>query len=287
MITQTERLRVPADDLIHLFRPNRIHNGTGIPWMHSSARGLKMVNGYREAELVASRAGACKMAFIESDRQTEYTGVNSDNQQETSPGTIERLDPGQTMKAFDPSHPNAGYGGFIKDNLRGIAAGLGVSYVSLANDLEGVNYSSIRAGLLDEREEWKAIQQWFIDWFIQPVFERWLKNALALGAITNGIITLPLSKFDKFNKPEWKPRRWDWVDPLKDMQANVLAVEKGFKSRRSIIADAGGDVQDTFKEQQADQQLAEDMGLEFPTDIQEPPDTTDNPTEPDDNPIPK
>ncbi|MFL3666772.1 MAG: hypothetical protein ACJ06V_09365 [Verrucomicrobiota bacterium] len=30
----------------------------------------------------------------------------------------------------------------------------------IANDLEGVNYSSIRAGLLDEREYYKAVQRW-------------------------------------------------------------------------------------------------------------------------------
>ncbi|MBK8663245.1 MAG: phage portal protein [Ignavibacteriales bacterium] len=33
-----------------------------------------------------------------------------------------------------------------------------MSYNTLCNDLEGVNYSSIRAGLLDERAFYKEIQ---------------------------------------------------------------------------------------------------------------------------------
>ena len=77
------------------------------------------------------------------------------------------------------------------------------------------------------------------------------------------------SKFEKFNSPCWKPRRWPWVDPLKDLQASVLAVEKGFKSRRSIIAEMGEDIEEVFQEQAEDNALAESLDLEFPTDVQE------------------
>ena len=74
---------------------------------------------------------------------------------------------------------------------------------------------------------------------------------------------MPAAKLAKWNQPEWKPRRWDWVDPLKDLQASVLAVEKGFKSRRSIISEGGGDIEDTFQDINADEELADEYGLEF------------------------
>jgi capsid protein len=79
-------------------------------------------------------------------------------------------------------------------------------------------------------------------------------------------LNLPAAKYDKFSTIEWKPRRWPWVDPLKDVQANVVSVENGFKSRRAIISEAGGDIEDTFEEIAADNQLAESKGVELDAD---------------------
>lgn len=265
-VTYSQRVRVPADQLIHIYRPERVLQATGVPWVHSSGTRVRHLGAYEEAEVIASRAAASKMAFLERTNSTEYTGVtgaDTQRQMEITPGSIEELPPGFTMKPFDPTHPNSNLGSFLKAELRGIASGLGVSYVSLANDLEGVNYSSIRAGLLDEREEWKSVQQWFIDWFVRPVFEEWLGMALARGAVSDGILTLPAAKFDKFNAPEFKPRRWDWVDPLKDIQASVLAIEKGLDSRRNVISEGGKDIEDVFTDQAEDEKLAEDKGLDF------------------------
>jgi hypothetical protein len=95
--------------------------------------------------------------------------------------------------------------------------------------------------------------------------------AAVAGALNNNEngLTLPAAKLAKWNQPEWKPRRWDWVDPLKDLQASVLAVEKGFKSRRSIISEGGGDIEDVFGDLNADEELANEYGLDFDADSQE------------------
>ncbi len=65
-------------------------------------------------------------------------------------------------------------------------------------------------------------------------------------------MNLPAAKYDKLNAIEWKPRRWQWVAPLKDTQANVIAVANGFKSRQGIISEAGGDIEDVLDEIAAD-----------------------------------
>jgi len=177
------------------------------------------------------------------------------------PGTFEELPVGTDFRAFDPQHPNGQFGVFVKSCLRSVASGLGVSYNTLANDLEGVNYSSIRAGLLEEREEWKGVQRFVIEHVVEPIFREWLSYALLSDALD-----LPAAKLEKFESVEWKPRRWQWVDPLKDTQANVVAVANGFKSRRAIISETGGDIEDTFEEIAADNQLAESKGVELDAD---------------------
>jgi capsid protein len=82
----------------------------------------------------------------------------------------------------------------------------------------------------------------------------------------SGALNLPAAKYDKFSAIEWKPRRWQWVGPLKDTQANVIAVVNGFKSRQGIINEAGGDIEDVLDEIAADNQLAESKGVELDAD---------------------
>jgi len=261
----TARERVPADEILQPFIAERPHQVTGVPWVASVMYRLNMLQKYEEAEITSARISSCKMGFYTKSEASEGYQGESDAAgnlvSNAEPGQFEELPVGVDFKAFDPQHPSTAYGDFVKSTLRGIAAGLNVSYTSLANDLEGVNYSSIRAGLLEEREQWKSTQVWFIDHVVNPIFHEWLEYALLSGSIN-----LPAAKVDKFARVEWKPRRWQWVDPLKDTNANILAVQNGFKSRRSIIAEAGGDVEDTFSEIAADGDLAEAKGIAFEKD---------------------
>lgn len=267
-------LVIPADQIIYVAMPERIGQTACSPSLVSSMLRLQMLGGYEEAELVAAREGACKAGFITKTAPESYVGDAEDetgNQViDMEPGTIRELEPGQGFVEHDPKHPNTAYPDFIKGVLRGLASGLGVSYNSLANDLEGVNYSSIRAGLLEEREEWKTLQEWLIEELHSQVFTEWLFHALMADAITlPGGSALPGAKYDKFNQLEWKPRRWAWVDPEKDIKSSIEAVRYGFSSQRRIVAEAGGDVEDVFQEIAEDQALAAKKGLEFPF-IEEP-----------------
>ena len=260
--TSRRRLRLDADDIIHLYNPERLSQTRGVPWMVSAMTRLQMLAGYEESELVASRVAASKMGFLTKDANTEsYTGEEDEDYNlimESEPGSIEELPTGMSFQEWNPTHPTTAYKDFVKSTLRGISAGLNISYNTLANDLEGVNYSSIRAGLFDEREHYKSIQNWFIDSFIQPVFEAWLE-----ASILNGVFPFGITKFDKMNQPKWCARRWPWVDPLKDMQANILAMNNGLEAKRNIINYTGGDIDDIYSTIAADNKLAEDKGLVF------------------------
>ena len=54
--------------------------------------------------------------------------------------------------------------------LRSVASGLGISYVTLANNLEGISYSSIRQGATEERDNLRVIQRFLIQHLAEPVF---------------------------------------------------------------------------------------------------------------------
>tara|TARA_Y100000588_G_scaffold260311_1_gene274903 strand:- start:579 stop:761 length:183 start_codon:yes stop_codon:yes gene_type:complete len=56
------------------------------------------------------------------------------------------------------------------------------------------------------------------------------------------------------------------VKKRRDTQANVIAVANGFKSRRAIISEAGGDIENVLDEIAADEQLAAEKGVEINAD---------------------
>jgi lambda family phage portal protein len=259
-----ERERVPASEIIHFFDPLRTGQSRGIPPLAAVMLDTKMLNAYEEAEVTAARAAASKMGFIETPTGDEYTGAadseTGGRSMDMSPGTLEELAAGQKFTPFDPQHPVAAFAAFVKAVQRKIAAGISIAYHALTGDLEGVNYSSIRAGLVEDRESYKLDQQFFIRHFLNPVFKEWLAAAMLKGAVK-----LPMTKFDKFNVPQWRPRRWSWVDPLKDIQASMLAIKSGFKSHTETLLDEGRDIEEVWTELAAEKALADKLGLNLAT----------------------
>jgi len=250
-----ERERVPADEIVHGFMPIEDEQTRGVPWLHAAMRRLNDLNGYREAAVIAARVGAAKMGIWETPDGGPPPGVDGgpedpsggDYVTDASPGHFDFAPPGYKLHTFDPTYPHDQFDAFCKAALRGIASAAGVAYPSLGNDLENVNFSSIRAGVIEERDEWMVIQNWFITTFLVPVYEEWLELALMRGAIRlpQGSV-LPASKLSKYQDHQWQGRRWQWVDPLKDIQASVIAIQNRLASPQQIAAQTGRDLEEVI-----------------------------------------
>jgi len=260
----TERIRIPAEEIKHLFIRYRPNQHRGVTWFAPVLTSLKMHDGYSEAELVAARTAAAKMGFIVTDPASVGSGSVDPNDEDTerlteaSPGVIDELEPGQKFESWDPQHPNAAYDAFTKVILRGIARGLGISYTALTGDLLGVSYSSIRAGILPERDRWRALQFWFICQCHRWVYRNWVACALLTGSLQ---VDSRLAA--DFKDVLWKPRGWEWVDPLKDLQAAILAIQHGMSSRTQELDEEGGDLEETFGNLQREQELADEYGIDI------------------------
>jgi lambda family phage portal protein len=269
--TYRKRTRIPADQMRLYFPRMSIGQLRGVPFMASAMLRMQMLGGYEEAAVVAARVGAAKLGAIKTEdgdisgMGDAQDGAGNPVLDVGEPGSFFNLPPGSSLESWDPDYPHAQYDSFVRACLRGISSGLGVSYATLANDLENVNYSSIRAGVLEEREVWKALQGWMVDAFLKPMYTRWLRFALVSGELD----PLPASKFDKFNAARWQGRRWDWVDPRNDMEANILAVKHGLKSRREIVAEQGRDLADVWSDLQQEQKDSVALGIKL-ADLAEP-----------------
>lgn len=264
-----------AADFIHPFKKQRITQVRDCTWLHGIMRDMHLLNQYDEAAIVAARVGAAKMGWFMRDYNEPgdgYTGEqprDGDRSMDAEAGLIEDLSqvPGLKFQAWDPAYPHEQYPDFIKSRHRRIGAGLDMSYYALANDLTEVNFSSIRAGLLEDREHYKAVQTWWIYQFETPVFLFWLNIALASGSLKDPQTgtALPYSKKKKFEAHKFRPRRWPWVDPEKDANAAVIAIDNRLKSRSNVIEETSQETfEDVIMEQAKEQEIAESHDVELP-----------------------
>lgn len=252
----------PADQILHAYMSDRSEQTRGVPFMSTALNRLKMLDGYEQAELVAARVAASKMGFFTSPHGDGFVGEDTENDytpiMSAEPGTFEQLPDGMGFQSFDPQHPTSGFDAFHKAVLRGVASGLGVSYVSLANNLEGVNYSSIRQGTLEERDNYRILQQFMIEHFIEPVFRRWLLQNMSFKSD----FLLGDNKFDQFaDSAIFVPRSWGWIDPVKEVKANVDGLQAGVVTMQDVQANYGRDVEELFEQHQREEQLADQFGV--------------------------
>lgn len=258
--------RIPADEIFHFFIPVRPEQRRGVPWMHAAIERLYHIGELDQSALVAARKGADSLGFFTSPNglppDADASGSDAAAIEVSVPGTFDTLPEGYDFHPFDSKYPNDVYPVFIKSALRAVASAIGVAYNGLANDLEGVNYSSIRSGVLEEREFWMELQDWFTSAFLIPLYEDWLLMALGLGAITGPTgFPLPATKYDKFAAHEWQGRRWGWVDPLGDVQAKILMMNNGLTSRTRIAAEMGLDREQVWNELAREEEEMNEMKL--------------------------
>ncbi len=269
MATGSTHQRVAAHEIIHPFVVERAGQSRGVPWMATSAYRAWMLDGYLEAELVASRTASAKMGFFSREDGGDYTGdefdADDDNSTDTDPPIMD-AEPGTfgnigdfKFDAWDPQHPTQAFGDFVASILRGVASGLGVSYVSLANDLRGVSYSSIRQGALEDRDHYRDLQIWMIENFTEPVYYNWLKTQILTGKLD-----LPTHDINKYFRPLWQPRGWEWIDPLKEITANEKAIKNLIKTLQDVVAEHGGDIYDNIEARAAMQKALDKEAIYTP-----------------------
>lgn len=259
-----KRVRVPAEDIIHSFVADRAGQIRAVTWFAAVLMPSRMLHGYREAELVAARTAAAKMGFIKPDLEmypdpNTASGARPAMQMDAEPGAIQEIH--GDFVPWDPTHPTSAYDSFEKAILRSIASGLEVSYSSLTGDLSDVNFSSIRAGLLVERDVWRTLQVWLSGHVHRRVYLEWLKWALTTGALS-----LPQRNIARWRDHEWQPRGWAWVDPEKEVRASLLAIGGGLDSRQRIVAEQGRDFAEVLDDLAREQKLAEAAGVELATE---------------------
>jgi lambda family phage portal protein len=250
--------RIPAEEMIHTLDPMRPHQDRGVPWLHAAMVDLHHVGEYRESEMIAAEFGAKNIGFYKQNPDALEVPTNDDGEliEELEAGTAQLLPYGIDWVEGLSNYPNANFGDFIRNSLRGVSSGAGISYPRLANDGAEMSWSSLRDTELDDRDFYRLLQGLFIDELMERIRTNWLRMALLSGSVA-----LRLADFERINKPHFQARGWQWVSPKDEAFANEKSIQNRTESRSSVIRSRGEDPEEVFDEIAWEESVLEEKGL--------------------------
>jgi lambda family phage portal protein len=251
-------VRIPAADVLHLFRADRPGQIAGVPWCAPVIVAMRDLADFQHAELVRQKIAALWAAFIRKNDPdgTGTTEKTEEGQQieKLEPGILEYLEPGEDITFSSPPAPN-GYDGFVTSQLRAIAAALGITYEALSGDYSRVNFSSARMGWLESGRNFDAIRrQLLVPQLCAPVWQWFLEAAEFSGVAVHGLWAT------------WTSPRREMIDPTREVPAAEKAIRAGLTTLSETLRQQGYDPEDMLLERQRDDRWLDELGLVLDSD---------------------
>ncbi|EGM4386492.1 phage portal protein [Salmonella enterica] len=262
LFTQTftgEKYRVEAEKVFHYYIPATAEALRGITDFLPVIKDIAHADAFRETAIIQKRIAASSMGFIERPKEDGGdfdTGEDEMNYQppamvsDFEPGTIQELEAGATIKSIQATQGGDDFDKFNEAMLTSISMGLCTFKQGLTGDTSQINYSSARFGSLTERNRFKGIQNRLIDIVVMPLFEAFLNHA-----VLHSRVNVRMTQIDNIilNTTVIRPK-YESVDPIKDINAEVTLIEKGLKSRSAVILERGDDPEKVFSEIEAEKE---------------------------------
>ena len=240
--TRVQRVNISGRlNLLHHYVPTR-GSSRGEPLLTPVLREFHDRRSMLVAERVAARASACIAMVIQTPTGEAFQeSLTADGlTEELQPGLKHYLAPGETLSQFDPKRTD-GLAAFIEITDRTIGQGVNLSYGTLTRDTSKSNFSNARTELIADRRVFTSMQKWLAASFCQPYLELHLEESWLRGELP----MIPgLAFYDapsEWCRCDWVGDGWDWVDPLKDVNATVIAIENGLESRTQALMKLGRD----------------------------------------------
>lgn len=253
--------RIGADRVLHMFERQRVQN-RGVPWASPAMLAMRDLGDWQQAELVRKKTEACLVGIVFGDDDTQNSVApvvqDSDGNQveQFEPGLIAYARGGKDIKFNQPA-ATAGIGEWNRVQMQMIAAGFRVPYALMTGDLSQNNFSSSRVGLNEFRRMVEQLQwQMVIPMFCDPVWGWFIEACQLAGQIP----------VDAVIPAEWAPPRFEMINPLQDVQADLLEVRAGFASPQQMIAKRGYDPRGVVEEWAAHAAETDALGLVFDSD---------------------
>lgn len=276
-------VRIPADQMIHLFTPLRAGQLRGLPQLTQALVKLHDLDKFDDAVLLRQQIANLFAAFVkspviaETEQVDPLTGATIETEDGDAiiglePGIVRELAPGEDITFASPPAAT-GYAEFFSAQLRAAAVAAGVPYELLTGDLGDVSDRSLRVIVQDFRQRVEQHQYHFVAHMLnRPVFMAWMTRAI----LANALPTPPGYWNDPtpWQRVEWVPPAKPYIHPVQDVEHEEHMVSAGFKSPIQVAKERGWSIEQIYRETAEAKALAEKHGLTFdwsrPTTAPEP-----------------
>lgn len=269
-------VRVPADEVAHIYQPLRAGQQRGLPTITPILSKLYQVTQFDDATLMRQWvstlfAGVLKRpAGAGQSNINPLTGQVGEKDEDdfdlaaVEAGTVQELPAGWEMDWNKPPEAGTTYESFMRSQLMSAAAAIGMSYPILTGDLRGINDRLLRALLQEFRRRIRMSQHLIIaHQFCRDIWETWMDLA-----VLSGRLNLPDYEENRadYIAVRWVPERWQYLHPQQDIAADKDEVRSGFTTRAEKVAERGGDIEEIDAENQRAQNRTDNLGLVYDTD---------------------
>ncbi len=242
--SQLEPKRIPARRMIALWEKKSPSQIREMSPMSQAITRIADAEDYLDTISLKEKILACFGVFIKRALPSSSLGRGVKIDKKTglprktvTPGMIQELQPGDEAQAVVPSGQASNAKDMLSIMLRLIGAGLGLSYEAISRDMSQVNYSSARQGLLEDKRTYERIQRYIMEHFLDAVYRE-----VIVSAVTAGTLDIPdfWEKKEQYLKHAWNSSGWDWIDPLKEVNANKAAIDSNQTTLSAVIAKNSG-----------------------------------------------
>jgi lambda family phage portal protein len=226
-----------AVDVIHIHDPTFPGEVWGVSPLAAILTRAVEVDAAEDAGLMLQKVAALLSVFLSDPSGSVDLGAIAKPgklaEASLEPGVIRVLPEGVTATTVTPPKSDS-LVDFIKHMVRSLATGVGLPAWQVSGDLSDVNFSSARLGALNWRRRAQSLQRnLLVGQFLDRVFARWVALETIAGRLNVDL--------DDLAPPTWLFPGWPAVDILKEVEADVLAVSAGIKSRAEVISANGRD----------------------------------------------
>ena len=252
--------RVPAEEIIHYFDPERAGQQDGISRLAPIISKVRDLHTYGDSELqrkqLESRMGV--LAEMEAVGGPPPLPAETAGQQpglmdlgDLAGGGIVGLPPGMTNPTFIEPKAVPGYGDYMKGGWKEVAAGYGCPYELMTGDLTEVNFSSSRVRMNQFRSEVES-EQWrvTVPRLCAPIARWWLAAADLVASVPSGA-----------PDPDWSTPKWSSPNPVQDVASDLSAIRGGLQSMSETIRRRGYDPETVYTELEADLRRLNESGI--------------------------
>jgi lambda family phage portal protein len=279
--SRVESRRIPAENVIHLFKKRFPFQVRGIPFVTPVADKLYQVEQYNDAQLIRNKIAAFFSVMLEgmgdeagdgfdggaADTPTTAEGfptdANGNRITNLATGAILKVPDGFKAHVIEKTTPESAYKMFLGSNLQAIGSGYegGMSYIGLTRDTSDTTFAGGRQQENHDFQGYRPLMKHFAKKSLSAIFRNWFDAGVMSGAITVNVVDYEVNP-RRWRRHTWMPAGWDrGINPLQQVNASEKSMQSGITTLDDEASALGYDAKMQISKRARIEKMKQDAGL--------------------------